>query len=46
MCLNIKAKFWFYEKTNDLVVFMFPNDPEAKNNLQRPIKIEQGKRIA
>lgn len=33
MMLSIKAKFWFYEKMNDIVVLMFPNDQEAKNNL-------------
>jgi len=36
MMLNLKTKYWFYEKTNRFVVFFFRHDPEAKNYVQKP----------
>lgn len=36
MMLNLKTKYWFYEKTNRFVLLFFPNDPEAKNYVQKP----------
>ena len=37
MMLNLKSKYWFYERTNDFVVFVFGRwDPEAKNHVQKP----------
>jgi len=31
MMLNIKTKYWFYEKSNKLVVKVFSKDKEAQN---------------
>lgn len=36
MMLNLKSKYWFYEKTNDFIVFIFRKDKEAKNWVQKP----------
>ena len=36
MMLNIKTKYWFYEKSNNLVVKVFSKDKEAKNFIQIP----------
>lgn len=37
MMLNLKSKYWFYERTNDFVVFVFGRwDQEAKNYVQKP----------
>lgn len=37
MMLNLKSKYWFYEKTNNFIVFIFGRwDKEAKNHVQKP----------
>ena len=36
LLLNLKTKYWFYEKTNRFVLFFFRNDPEAKNYVRKP----------
>lgn len=36
LCLNLRTKFWFYEKANDLVCLFFKSDREAKNHIQIP----------
>ena len=33
--LNMKSKYWFYERANDLVLVFFRNDPEAKNYVKK-----------
>ena len=35
MMLNMKAKYWFYERANDFVLLFFKNDPEAKNYVKK-----------
>ena len=36
ICLNIGTKYWFYEKANQAVCFVFRWDPEAKNIIKKP----------
>lgn len=37
MMLNLKSKYWFYERTNDFIVLIFGRwDKEAKNYVQKP----------
>ena len=36
MMLNLKSKYWFYEKTNDFIFFIFKKDKESKNWVQKP----------
>ena len=33
--LNMKTKYWFYERANDFVLFFYRNDPEAKNYVKK-----------
>mmetsp|Transcript_8728 Transcript_8728/g.14812 ORF Transcript_8728/g.14812 Transcript_8728/m.14812 type:complete len:93 (-) Transcript_8728:566-844(-) len=35
MMFNLKAKYWFYERANALVVALFKNDKEARNFVQK-----------
>lgn len=34
--LNIRTKFWFYQKANNVVKFFFRNDKEAANHVRVP----------
>ena len=46
MMLNLKSKYWFYERANDFIVLVYGRwDPEAKNYVQKPseFKYEQEK---
>ena len=36
LALNLKTKYWLYEKTNDFVLIFFRNDKLAKNYVQKP----------
>ena len=36
MALNLRTKFWFYEKANAFVCLFFGKDREAKNHVQLP----------
>ena len=45
MMLNLKTKYWFYEKTNRFVLLFFPNDPEAKNYVQKPKEFRDEKDV-
>ena len=36
LMLNIRTKYWFYKKSNDLVKFFFRKDKEAMNHVQVP----------
>ena len=42
LALNLKTKYWVYEKTNDLVVKIFKNDKYAKNYVQKPRDFNYG----
>jgi hypothetical protein len=35
MMLNVRTKYWFYQKANDFVVLIYKNDPEARNQIKR-----------
>lgn len=45
MMLNLKTKYWFYEKTNRVVLFFFRHDPEAKNYVQKPKELRDDKSV-
>jgi len=33
--LNLRTKYWFYEKANKLVCLIWPDDPEAVNIVKK-----------
>lgn len=39
MMLNLKTKYWIYERTNDFVCYVFKGDPEAKNHVSKPAEL-------
>ena len=39
MMLNLKTKYWIYERTNDFVVRVFKGDAEAKNYVSKPAEL-------
>ena len=45
MMLNLKTKYWFYEKTNRFMIKFFPNDMEAKNYVQKPKEFRDDKDV-
>jgi hypothetical protein len=36
LSMNLKTKYWFYEKANDFVLLFFKKDKHAKNYVQKP----------
>lgn len=36
LCLNLRTKYWFYEKSNRFVCKIWKDDPEARNYIKRP----------
>jgi len=36
MMMNLKTKYWIYEKLNKLVVIFYKQDKEAVNFVQKP----------
>mmetsp|Transcript_1301 Transcript_1301/g.1621 ORF Transcript_1301/g.1621 Transcript_1301/m.1621 type:complete len:198 (+) Transcript_1301:1468-2061(+) len=45
MMLSLKAKYWFYEKANALVVKVFPKDKEAQNFVLKPQELSYNKEV-
>lgn len=33
---NMRTKYWFHEKANNLICIIYKNDKEAKNHLKKP----------
>ena len=33
--LNLKTKYWWYERANDFVLLFYKKDPEAKNYVKK-----------
>ena len=33
---NMRTKYWFHEKINNLICMIYKNDKEAKNHLKKP----------